>query len=116
MISSRLSWLLAVALSVGAASMQPAKAQRTFDPERFGRLWPNTDFSRHSVPFSEILVTGVARDGIPPIDDPVIQPLAEAVALFQDTEPVISVNVGGAARAYPLGVLMRQHKATRHTG
>ncbi|MEE8211947.1 MAG: hypothetical protein V3T85_08500, partial [Acidiferrobacterales bacterium] len=27
-----------------------------------------TDFSRHSVPFGEVLSGGVPRDGIPPID------------------------------------------------
>ncbi len=84
-----------------------AVAQRSFDPEKRGRFWPNTDFSRHSVPYEEIFVSGVARDGIPPIDDPVTTPLAEARDLFGDTEPVISVQVNGEARAYPLGVLMR---------
>ena len=33
------------------------------------RGW-KTDFSRHSVPYSEILSGGVPRDGIPPLDDP----------------------------------------------
>ena len=90
-----------------AAGPTPAEAQRTFDPERFGRAWPNTDFTRHNVPFDEIFVSGLPRDGIPPIYDPITTPLAEAGDLLGDTEPVISVSLNGAARAYPLGVLMR---------
>ena len=96
----------ALALVLGAG-VSDAKAQRAFDPERFGRLWPNTDFSRHSVPFDEIIMSGLPRDGIPPIDDPVAKPLSEVAELLADTEPVITVNINGAARAYPLGVLMR---------
>ncbi len=99
--------LVATLVLIATAIHGPAVAQRTFDPERFGRLWPNTDFSRHSVPFEEIFMSGVARDGIPPIDDPVTTPLGEAADLLADTEPVITVNLNGAARAYPLGVLMR---------
>ena len=29
-----------------------------------------TDFTKHSVPYSEIIRGGPPRDGIPPIDDP----------------------------------------------
>ncbi len=96
--------VLTLVLGTGSSG---AQAQRVFDPERFGRLWPNTDFSRHSVPFDEIIMSGVPRDGIPPIDDPIATPVAEAPDLLAETEPVISVNINGAARAYPLGVLMR---------
>ena len=103
-VLTTVSGLLVLAMLAVAGE---AVAQRSFDPERLGRLWPNTDFSRHSVPYDEIFVSGVARDGIPPIDDPVTTPLAEAQDLFGDTEPVISVHINGEARAYPLGVLMR---------
>ena len=50
-------------------------------------------------------VGGPLKDGIPPIDDPVFEPLA-AINNLVDTEPVVSVIVGDDARAYPLRVLM----------
>jgi hypothetical protein len=37
-----------------------------------------TDFSKHSVPYSEIISGGPPRDGIPPLDDPQFVSVAEA--------------------------------------
>ncbi len=68
--------------------------------------WPNTDFSRHSVPFEEIASGGVARDQIPPIDDPVFVSVAEAGELIAPTEPVVALDIGGERRAYPLAILI----------
>jgi hypothetical protein len=68
--------------------------------------WPRTDFSQSAVPFDEIFSGGVPKDGIPPIDNPRFAPIAEVDRLYTGTEPVITVNVNGAARAYPLGILM----------
>ncbi len=68
--------------------------------------WPQTDFSKHSVPFDEIFSGGVPKDGIPPIYDPQFGPIAEVDRLYEGTEPVISVAIDGKARAYPLGILM----------
>ena len=95
---------LAAAVAVALAA-STAEAQRSFNPNNPG-VW-QTDFTKHSVPFDEIFSGGVPRDGIPPIDDPVTSQIAEVEGLIGDTEPVISVQVNGAARAYPLGVLMR---------
>lgn len=68
--------------------------------------WPHTDFSKHSVPLNEIFSGGVPKDGIPPIDHPRFAPIAEVGHLYKGTEPVISVAINGAAKAYPLGILM----------
>ncbi|MYE01797.1 MAG: hypothetical protein F4Y03_11070, partial [Alphaproteobacteria bacterium] len=51
-------------------SAMPAPAADDGPGQYFRQAWPNTDFSRHSVPFGEIASGGVARDQIPPIDDP----------------------------------------------
>ena len=56
--------LLALALAVTLAV--PAFA----NPDRWRAEWPNTDFSRTAVDFSEIMSGGPPRDGIPAIDDP----------------------------------------------
>ncbi len=57
--------------------------------------------------FNEVLSGGVGRDGIPPIDDPTFDTFDIADIWLQDQSPVISVEVDGIARAYPLAILTR---------
>jgi len=90
--------LVLLLLAAAHAAADPAEAWRS--------AWPNTDFSRHSAPLGEIRSGGVGRDRIPPIDDPVFAPVAEAAALIAPTEPVIALEVGGVRRAYPLAVMI----------
>ncbi len=68
--------------------------------------WPKTDFSNASIEFDEILSGGPPKDGIPSIDDPRFATVAESAGQLGDSEPVISVQVNGEARAYPLAILM----------
>lgn len=65
-----------------------------------------TDFSKCSVPLQEFRSGGPGRDGIPPIDQPRFQTVAQASAWLKPREPVISVGVYGDARAYPLQILI----------
>jgi hypothetical protein len=65
-----------------------------------------TDFSRHSVPYSDILSGGPPKDGIPAIDRPKSVSVEEADAWLAPQEPVILVQVEGDARAYPVQILM----------
>ena len=53
------------------------------------RGW-ETDFSRHTVPFSEILSGGPPRDGIPPLDDPRFTTFEDADRYLARLEPVPS--------------------------
>jgi hypothetical protein len=75
-------------------------------PPAGARLEFSTDFSRHSVPYSEILSGGPPKDGIPAVDDPVFISEEEASRWLQPLEPVIFVQVGEVARAYPIQVLI----------
>jgi hypothetical protein len=75
-------------------------------PADWSREWPRTDFTKASVPLQEIVSGGPAKDGIPPIDRPQFVSVAQSRASLPAREPVISVNVAGEARAYPLRVLM----------
>ena len=68
------------------------------------RGW-KTDFSRHTVPFTEILSGGPPRDGIPPIDQPKFIDFAEGDRYLGRLEPVISFELNGDVRAYPLQIL-----------
>lgn len=65
-----------------------------------------TDFSKHSVPYSEILSGGPPKDGIPAIDAPNFQSVSEADEWLRDREPVVFVQAGGDARAYPIQILI----------
>ena len=65
-----------------------------------------TDFSKHSVPYGEILSGGPPKDGIPPIDQPQFIPVNEANEWLKDREPVVFVQVSEDARAYPIQILM----------
>ncbi|MDE0170114.1 MAG: DUF3179 domain-containing protein [bacterium] len=71
--------------------------------------WP-TDWSINSIDLGELLV-GLPmidpRDGIPPIDRPVFESVADASSWLDDRVPGTLVLLGGEARFYPLGILHR---------
>ncbi len=91
--------LLAVLLGVVAGGLVYAL------PDSRRSEWPNTDFSKTSIPLDEIFSGGPPKDGIPSIDEPQFQPVAEITDL-PDQEPVIGLVVGGVAKAYPLRILI----------
>ena len=53
-----------------------------------------------------IIAGGPPPDGIPPIDDPVFLPVAENLDLLPASEPVVALDIGGDARAYPIRALV----------
>ncbi len=75
------------------------------DPDRWKYAWPDTDFTKHSVDFRSIRSGGPPRDGIPSIDDPLFMPASEVSDLLPQ-EAVISLDIAGDVRAYPLRILM----------
>ena len=65
-----------------------------------------TDFSKHTIPYREILSGGPPKDGIPSLDHLRFVPVAEADVWLKPVEPVIFVQVSKDARAYPLQILI----------
>jgi len=65
----------------------------------------NTNWNRHTIEYDELLSGGPPRDGIPSIDDPQFVPAEEAAGWLAGNEPVIALEIGGDARAYPLQIL-----------
>jgi hypothetical protein len=113
------SSLLAVACGTGTLSPTPVDrptpgaptspgATEAADP---GRLrvstgeW-KTDFTRASVDLAEFIGGGPGKDGIPAVDEPRFESIDAARDWLQDRSPVISLEIGGEARAYPLAILM----------
>ena len=81
------------------------------DPRSWRAEWPRTDFSQHTVPLREIRSGGPPKDGIPSIDMPRFEQLSDGAAAgwaagIGNEEPVISLVIGGDARAYPLRILI----------
>ncbi len=70
-----------------------------------------TNFCKHSVDYGEIISGGPPPDGIPPIDNPSFDSIAEGDEWLADVQPVISLVVEGEAKAYPLAILTRHEIA-----
>jgi hypothetical protein len=98
----------APAVAPTASAPPPAVAPTLLpeEPPPDGAGQFSTDFSRHSVPYDEILSGGPPKDGIPAIDVPQFVSVTEADAWLEAQEPVVLVEVGDEARAYPIQVLM----------
>jgi uncharacterized protein DUF3179 len=100
--------LLAAACTVSLPS-SPGSRSAPADTGKqiaFGRAGWLTDFSKHSVPLSEIESGGPPRDGIPPIDHPKFESVGVARTWLRSREPVIALTINGDHRAYPLEVLI----------
>lgn len=77
-----------------------ALARDRFDP----RVW-TTDFGLHTVPYVEIRAGTPSRNNIPAIDDPKFTTTVLAGDWIKALEPVISLEINGEAKAYPLQIL-----------
>lgn len=87
---------LAIAFPVAAQAAGP----------NFKARWPKTDFSRHQIPLDSISVRE-AKPNLPPaIHKPELIAL-QSVADLGGLEPVVTLEIGGIWRAYPLQILAR---------
>jgi len=78
--------------------------------------WPRTDFAKRTVKLEEIESGGPPKDGIPPIDRPRFDSVALAGKWIDPREPVIAVEIGAMARAYPLSILIWHEIANDRLG
>ena len=74
--------------------------------ERLLRADWKTDFSRTTIDYAEIMTGGPPKDGIPSIDEPAFESVAEADEWLGELEAVQVVNLNGDARAYPAQVMV----------
>jgi hypothetical protein len=68
--------------------------------------WPNTNFDNSLVDLDEIQSGGPPKDGIPPVDDPKFDSVAEANKWLNPNEPVVVVSIAGETKAYPIQILI----------
>ena len=111
MVALLVAALLAGGVSLVVANPKPgtaAVAPELLDeepPPRGAIQQFRTDFSRHTIPYGEVLSGGPPKDGIPAIDNPRFVTVEEAAEWLGAQEPVVLVEAGDAAKAYPLQVL-----------
>ncbi len=74
-------------------------------PQSWRFEWQRTDFRKTTIDFKEIIEGGQRRDGIPSIDKPQFKAVWEIKDMGKK-EPVISLNIKGDVRAYPVRILM----------
>ena len=74
--------------------------------QRLLRASWDTDFTRSTISFEEIQTGGPPKDGIPAIDEPAFESIADADFWLDDREPVQVVDLNGDARAYPVQVMV----------
>src|SRR5919106_393335 len=86
--------------SGGLAPKAPVEDEITFPTSGW-----KTDFDEHSVPLGEISPGGPGKDGIPAVDAPRFVAVSE-VDYLEVREPVVQLELGGEARAYPLQILI----------
>jgi hypothetical protein len=91
---------------LGAALAFSVLAAGAATPRQFERAWPATDFSRLTIELGEVDSGGVPKDGIPAIDDPIFESIADAQRWLEPDQPVIAVTIGAATRAYPIQILI----------
>ncbi len=113
--NSRRVWVTGLSLGLAlvaclVASLIFAAPGARANPAIWQFEWPNTDFARASVPF-ETIISGfgnaaVGRDRIPAISNPTFGSIAAASQFVTGNEPVITVELGGEAKAYPLSILI----------
>ncbi len=94
-----------------SAGTTPSGKELLISPDGADQLRVNTsgwetDFTRHTVPLDEFMGGGPPRDGIPPIDEPTFDTVAQAGEYLAPSEPVVEVVAGGEVRGYPLRVLI----------
>ena len=74
--------------------------------QRLLRAEWDTDFTRTTISFDEIMTGGPPKDGIPSIDNPRFESIADADFWLDDLEPVQVVDLNGDVRAYPVQVMV----------
>lgn len=92
--------------SEAAAPVTTPTARADDIPPSGAALAFTTDFSKHTVPYAEIISGGPPKDGIPALDRPQYVSASDASKWLDPTEPVIIVRVEDEVRAYPIQILM----------
>ena len=98
--------LVALAALIGGGEVLAQQSAVPYSIFDFHREFPLTDFARRSVSLSEIFTGGPRRSSFPTIYEPEFVSVVEALAAIDGLEPVLSIEIDGEARAYPLRIML----------
>jgi hypothetical protein len=88
-----------------ALGLSLAVTSASADPSFWKFEWPKTDFEKNSIRnWVEIMSGGPPKDGIPALTDPKFRK-ASSETRIKGPEPVITVEINGDVRAYPVRYL-----------
>jgi hypothetical protein len=90
-------------LAFAAAPVQAQSGRSGNGPDVLSQF--ATDLSQRAIDLSELRAGGPPKDGIPSIDNPSFVSVGSARAWVEPQEPVIALEHGGEAKAYPLKIL-----------
>jgi hypothetical protein len=76
------------------------------EPPPFSITGWETDFTKRTIAWDEVLSGGPPKDGIPAIDAPTFESVAAAGERLAEKTPVIFFAHGNVTRAYPLEILI----------
>ena len=76
------------------------------EPPPFSTTGWQTDFTKRSIEWDEVLSGGPPKDGIPSIDQPTFESVAAAGERLASQSPVLFFAHGSVTRAYPLEILI----------
>jgi hypothetical protein len=98
--------LAILALLVGLQGASLIKAQDRKDNR--DPLYPEwrTNTAKRSINLDDLDSPGVPKDGIPALDRPRYETIREARTWLADREPVITIQINGVSRAYPMQILV----------
>ena len=102
---------LCVAMGANAQFLDPGQV-----PRYWTSAFPLNGFEQAIISVDEIMSGGPGRDGIRSIDAPTFTPITQVLSDYVETEPVLSLEINGDARAYPLGILTRHEIANDVVG
>lgn len=92
------------AQAVALLSLPWIEMEAQNNPRNLELDW-HTNTSKQLVPLDEFTAL-MQRDGIPPTDHPQFWDRVQAIEALFMHEPVIVVEIGGEATAYPLSIMM----------
>ncbi len=88
------------------ATIDPGVAEALRDTTFPANYWTKTNWKKRTVDLREITSGGPPPDGIPALDAPKFDSVAQADLWLEALEPLVVVELRGEARGYPLQILV----------
>ncbi|MEN3334421.1 MAG: hypothetical protein V7641_3786 [Blastocatellia bacterium] len=108
--------LAILALLVGLQGASLIQAQDRKDNRDPLYIEWRTNTAKRSINLDDLDSPGMAKDGIPAIDRPNYETIKQAGAWLGEREPVITLQINGVSRAYPMQILIWHEVANEVIG